>query len=209
MTGKLTLSAVAGAAVLAVAALIGFAGGQHVQAGVTEVTLDPPTATNLVGTDHTVTATVTNWPTGEIVDFQVTSGPNTGATFTCSPNVDCSTDGSGVISATYTSDGTAGTDTIQACTTPLQQLPNAFGEFQPICGTASKEWAEPSPTPTVSEPTPTPTPTEVAEEDVTGLPATGSGPADGGGFPWVVAALTAFAGLSVLSGGLLLRKRTR
>jgi hypothetical protein len=205
MFGKLTLGAGTSAAILALAVFAGFA-GHDAQAGVTSLTLTPPTATNLVGTDHTVTATTTNWPTGEVIDFDVTAGPNTGATVTCAPNPDCSTDGSGVANATYTSDGAAGTDTIQACTTELQ--PAALGEFIPTCDTATKEWGEPSPTPTVG---PTPTPTvdpdslaDTAEE----LPQLGAG-SDDGGSGWFLAGLVALGGVGVVAGAMLLRKRPR
>jgi hypothetical protein len=210
MIKKLTLSAAMTAALLAVAAFVGLTGGEHAQAGLTTVTLDPPTATNLVGTDHTVTATTENWPTGEIIEFTITDGPNVGATFTCSANADCSTDGNAQVSATYTSDGAAGTDTIQACTTEL--IPQSLGEFVPICGTATKEWAEPSPTPTVTaEPSPTPTPTEVAAApEVSGFADLGSDSGGGSDFPWLFPALLlGLAGLTVFTLAMLQRKRPR
>ena len=102
MTKKTVLSAVVVAG-LAAAALLAFAAGRSAYAGVLGITLDPPTATNDVGTDHTVTATVGGAPPGATgVTFTVTSGPNTGATFTCSANADCTTDGSIEVSGTYT-----------------------------------------------------------------------------------------------------------
>jgi hypothetical protein len=73
--------------------------------------LSPATATNFVGMSHTVTVTVTRdgSPASSIpVSFNVTSGPNAGA------NGTGTTDGSGHASFTYTSNGTPGTDTIEA-----------------------------------------------------------------------------------------------
>ena len=210
MITKLTLSAAMGVALLAVAALVGLAGGHDAQAGngAPELTLTPATATNLVGTDHTVTATTANLPQGETVEFQVTAGPNIGATFTCTVNADCSTDGSNQVSGTYTSNGTAGTDTIEACINQLQ--PTALG-FIPICDTATKEWGEPSPTPTVTaDPSPSPTQADVSDiEDLSGFNL-GSDPGGGSGFPWTVPALLlGLGGLTVLTAGMLLRKRPR
>jgi hypothetical protein len=82
------------------------------------IDLDPPTASNPVGTSHTVTATVTNTDmtprSGQHVDFLVT-GANAGATGTCAP-VTCDTDANGQVTFTYT--GTvAGDDTINASIT--------------------------------------------------------------------------------------------
>jgi hypothetical protein len=78
------------------------------------ITLTPSTATNPVGTTHTVTATVldnTGAPiAGITVTFAVTSGPNTGTTGTgTSP-----TNAAGQASFTYSDTGGAGTDTIVA-----------------------------------------------------------------------------------------------
>jgi Bacterial Ig-like domain (group 1) len=76
------------------------------------IVLGPQTATNPVGTSHTVTATVVNAAgapiPGETVTFNVISGPNNGTTATSTTNA------SGVATFTYTSNGTAGTDQIQA-----------------------------------------------------------------------------------------------
>lgn len=74
-------------------------------------TLDPVMDTNPPGTDHTVTATVTdggNPAPGVTVDFNVVSGPNTG------DNGSDVTDGAGEADFTYTGDGGLGTDTIIA-----------------------------------------------------------------------------------------------
>ena len=85
------------------------------------ICLNPTTATNPVGTSHTVTAHVQTGATptcpagpgisGQLVTFTVT-GVNAGAIGTCVP-VTCITDGSGNVTFTYT--GTvAGNDTIIA-----------------------------------------------------------------------------------------------
>jgi hypothetical protein len=76
------------------------------------ITLTPGSATNPVGTSHTVTATVRDQAGApraqQTVTFTVTAGPNTGATGTGVTNA------SGQATFTYTSNGTAGTDTITA-----------------------------------------------------------------------------------------------
>lgn len=76
------------------------------------VGLSPATATNAVGTDHTVTAftqAANNAPVpGVTVTFRVLSGPNTGKTGTGTTGAD------GKTTFTYHDDGGAGTDTIQA-----------------------------------------------------------------------------------------------
>jgi len=76
------------------------------------VGLSPVTATNPVGTDHTVTAFAqasSGAPVpGVTISFKVLTGPNTGKTGTGT------TGGDGKTSFTYHDDGGAGTDTIQA-----------------------------------------------------------------------------------------------
>ena len=76
------------------------------------IVLTPATATNPVGTSHTVTATVRDQTgallPGVTVTFSVTSGPNTGAGGTAV------TDANGQATFTYTSNGSVGTDTIRA-----------------------------------------------------------------------------------------------
>lgn len=97
------------------------------------ITLTPATAKNTVGTSHTVTATITLNGTPEpnvLVNFTV-SGINTGATGTCSANANCTTDANGQVSFTYTSNGLAGTDTIQACKAKTGTK---------FCATATKDW---------------------------------------------------------------------
>ncbi len=162
------------------------------------ITLDPPSDTNTVGEDHTVTATVEEdgEPLDADVEFEVTDGPNAGDTGSDS------TDGNGEATFTYTGDGGAGTDTIEACVV----------DFPELCTTATKTWVvepTPTPTPTVAAATATPTPTPVVL--VAALPATGGTPSDGGSgaLPWLALAIGT---LIVTSGGLALayqRRRVR
>ena len=201
MTKKTVLSA-AVVIGLAAVALLAFAAGRSAYAGVLTITLDPQTAENEVGTDHTVTATVDGIAPGALVTFEVTSGPNTGASFTCSPNADCTTDAGLEVSGTYTGDGGAGQDTIEACVdvpTAVQGLP---------CDTATKDWVEPpTPTPTpTATPSPTPTPTQAAP--AAELPATGTQPPAGSDVPWFLGGIVALGALA-LGGGVLLRRRPR
>jgi hypothetical protein len=79
--------------------------------------LSPATATNPVGRSHTVTCTINVndgsgfvGASGATCSISVTAGPNTGTKGTCSTNA------SGQCSFSYTSNGTAGTDTIHAST---------------------------------------------------------------------------------------------
>ncbi|HUQ21807.1 MAG TPA: hypothetical protein VM049_02235 [Gaiellaceae bacterium] len=78
---------------------------------VRQIDLTPDSATNPVGTSHTLTATVreNGTPVAETrVTFTVLSGPNAGRTGTDD------TDADGKATFTYTDTGGAGTDTIQA-----------------------------------------------------------------------------------------------
>jgi Ca2+-binding RTX toxin-like protein len=98
--------------------------------------LSPKTATNPVGTTHTVTATVTDPDdglpkSGQLVDFLVT-GANPGASGACSP-ISCETDANGQVTFTYTGTN-VGDDTINASIT-------ADGSTQKA--TASKTWVLP------------------------------------------------------------------
>lgn len=86
---------------------------------VTGITLDPDSAINPVGTSHTVTAHVADLlgagAPGVTVTFEVTAGPNTGATG------QAVTDTNGDAQWTYNDTMSApggGTDTIEACFTP-------------------------------------------------------------------------------------------
>ena len=112
------------------------------------ITLSPDFAVNDVGTDHTVTATVTgtagpgfpiNVPApGVLVDFEVIGGPNTGVSGTCSINGDCTTDVNGQVSWTYTGSGGVGFDTIEAGFDDGTQFPQ-------IVNHVIKEWVDPQP----------------------------------------------------------------
>lgn len=89
---------------------------------VLDIILTQATDTNLPGTFHTVTATVTDGTDpveGVTVRFEVIAGSlNQGADGQCTNNIECTTDASGEVSFTYP-DGNAGpypgTDTIMAC----------------------------------------------------------------------------------------------
>ena len=82
---------------------------------VTGISLDPKTATNPIGTSHTVTATVVNSngipQDNVLVTFTVTSGPDAGLTGTDK------TDSAGHATFTFTNTTTPGTDKIIACFT--------------------------------------------------------------------------------------------
>lgn len=100
-----------------------------------QINLTPATATNDAGTSHTVTANVSSdgaGVPGVAVAFSVVSGPNAGASGTCSADAACRTDASGNVSFTYTSNGAAGTDLIQACFTDVSSIQH--------CATATKMW---------------------------------------------------------------------
>lgn len=95
------------------------------------IVLEPESAENDVGEDHTVTATLTDLfgtpQEGIEVTFEVISGPNAGETGTST------TDANGEASFTYTGDGGVGTDQIKACFT------NQAGDE--ICSdSVTKEW---------------------------------------------------------------------
>ena len=83
-----------------------------------QLTLTPPDALNVPGEDHSVALRVEDQFGDPIPDlpvaFAVVSGPNAGAGGVCASNVDCTTDGAGRISFTYTGAGGAGTDEIRA-----------------------------------------------------------------------------------------------
>ena len=104
------------------------------------ITLTPGTATNVVGSSHTVTATLTdllgNPQPSILVTFTILSGPNAGGTGVCSPNADCTSDVNGQVNFTYTSNGNVGTDKIHACFT------NQAGQV--ICSQeVTKDWTPP------------------------------------------------------------------
>ena len=126
-------------AVVAVASF-GIAGQRAAAVSPNPISLSPLTATNVAGTSHTVTAHVTVFQSAEFdvtVTFTVTAGPNTGQTGTRLTNQ------AGDATFTYTSNGSAGTDTITA--SGVVRPDNEFD--QPVCDTASKTWNAPPPPP--------------------------------------------------------------
>jgi hypothetical protein len=110
------------------------------------ITLTPAAAVNEAGTEHSVTATVSQaggGVEGVLVSFEVVSGPNAGEASDpgeCTPNADCTTDSDGEVSWTYAGTGGVGTDTIEAC------FEDENGEEQ--CARAEKTWVDTTP-PTV------------------------------------------------------------
>jgi hypothetical protein len=115
-----------------------------------DITLSPSSATNDAGTEHTVTATVlTNGAPdpGELVTFEIISGPNSGEmsdpnSGECTQNDDCTTDANGQVSWTYTGEF-PGTDTIVASFTDVAGV---VIESEPV----EKTWNS-LPIPTLSE----------------------------------------------------------
>jgi hypothetical protein len=170
-------------------------------AGITEfLDLTPSEATNPVGTNHTLTATVTGVEedprSNRQVAFVVTAGPNIGDT-----GDDC-TDEAGQAHFTYTGDGGPGTDTITATVTgscgDLAAVSSLGG--QGVSDTATKTWVAESPAPPPAPPPaapPSPPPAGGAAPSGA-LPFTG--------FPvWIV--LLAAAGLIGAGAWLLPRAR--
>jgi len=99
------------------------------------LTLDPATATNLIGTTHNVTATVRNKQTNNpiadvVVNFTITAGPNMGLTSQATTNANGQT--------TFSwSSSTVGTDTLSAT------IPNSNPGDPDITTTATKTWIIP------------------------------------------------------------------
>jgi hypothetical protein len=115
------------------------------------ITLSPDTAENDFGTDHTVTANLTDLAgvaqPGILVSFEITAGPNVGEVSDpgeCSVNADCTTDASGDVSWTYTD--AAG---VEACDTIVARFTNTAGEVI-NSDTVEKCWAPPPNTPPVA-----------------------------------------------------------
>jgi len=156
----------------------------------TEITLDPPTATNEIRSDHTVTATVIDGAGLPIeqagVEFNVTDGPNAGD----NNGQETALDTNGQATFTYTGDGGTGTDTIEACVV----------DFPKLCTTATKTWTEAPP------PSPAPAPTAVAEvvQVPTALPDTGGEPGSSSSLAWLILAI---GGIAALAGGVVLTRR--
>ena len=176
----MTRPLLAGPAVVGLVTAFLLAGGtaSPARGQVFSIELFPQFAVNVVGTEHTVTASVSQdgTPAGGNYTFEVIDGPNAGKT------------GQGP-SFTYVGDGGPGTDTIMGC---------FVSEF---CGTATKTWVEPSPTAT---PTPTPSPAVTPASAVPDtLPASGGPPPNGSSFPWGFMAALALAGLTLLAAGAL------
>ena len=202
-------------AAIFVATVTGVGAGQHGASAGQVVLVDatPNTATNVINTDHTVTATVTlnNTPlSGATVIFSITSGPNTGQT--ASPT----TDVNGQATFTYTGAGGVGVDAISACifTLPLGRVQLGV----PLaCDNVTKDWISPSPTasatatasatPTTSASavaaTASPTPTFNAPAQ---LPVTGGGSSGSSGFPWVIVVVSAVSAAAFVGGRLILRR---
>lgn len=92
--------------------------GSGITSTAPNLSLSPTTDSNPVGTQHTVTATVTNTDntprSGVTVEFVVT-GANAGAAGTCVP-ADCKSDAQGKVTFTYTGTN-VGDDTINASIT--------------------------------------------------------------------------------------------
>ena len=109
VTGDLLVSNLGGVSVNRIAGL---------RPPASQVALAPATATLELGRSHTLAATVMEplgaGRAGVSVAFAVTSGPNAGATGSCAPNPDCTTDANGVVRFTYTGGSTPGTDSVQA-----------------------------------------------------------------------------------------------
>ncbi len=175
------------------------------------ITLLPKESINSVGTDHTVTATVTKDgdPAPDIgVLIFVFEGPNEVEELgEDEAFVSDFTNDKGQIALTYTSNGELGKDTIVAlaCIPPI--IEDECADI--ISDEATKEWVNPTPTPTPTPTpgaaTPTPTPTVLAATatptptpTVAALPASGGTPFDGGSgaLPWLVA----IAGATALIG---------
>jgi hypothetical protein len=113
-----------------------------------DIALSPPSATNPVGTSHTVTATVTKGTSpeaGKTVTFSITSGPNAGKTGTGETNA------IGQATFTYTDTGGAGTDTI------VDSFTNDAGAVEET--PATKTWEGTTGTTTTTAPPTTAPPT--------------------------------------------------
>jgi hypothetical protein len=112
----------------------------------TGLTASPPTATNVIGENHTITATLVdqngNPVSGQPVTFRVTSGPSTNSDIdgvNTTPNgvIDiCTTAANGKCSVTYTSN-TAGTDNISVFRDTNNNFVADAGEKQT---TVTKTW---------------------------------------------------------------------
>ncbi len=120
------------------------------------VAVTPKTATNVVGTNHTISASVgttlandtTDTTTPWTISFVVTSGPNSGkhSASDCAPS--CNGVGPETVTWTYKGTGGPGVDTIQVCVSHTE----VNGEPNPVCDTATKTWVKPTPVPPTATP---------------------------------------------------------
>jgi len=111
----------------------------------------PDTAENEFGSDHTVTANLTDLlgvpHEGILVSFEVTAGPNMGEISDpgeCSVNTDCTTDASGNVSWSYTDAGG-----LEDCDTIVAFFTNTAGELIESAA-VEKCWVAPPNTPPVA-----------------------------------------------------------
>jgi hypothetical protein len=110
-----------------------------VASGPAAVTLTPPDAVNTVGTNHTVTATVTNSAGGAVPNASVlfsTSGST-------SASGSCTTDANGQCTFTYAGPQLPGADIIMACADANK---NGAGDPGEPCAEATKAWMLPAST---------------------------------------------------------------
>jgi hypothetical protein len=180
------------------------------------VVASPATATNVVGTDHTVTMTVTfngQPANGADVFFDVTAGPNTGE------GASGTTDANGEFSFTYTGAGGVGQDTIEACTfgIPLRTVERPALGIPVACDTVTKDWIQPTPSPSPSPspgatlaagtatPSPSPSPTAAAPVQ---LPGTGGTSDEGSTRPVAAIALLSLL-ISIGAVGTTVLRRAR
>ncbi len=180
---------------------------------ISDIDLAPETATNPIGTSHTLTATVMadeEPVVGTDVTFTVIDGPHAGTEGVAATNA------SGIATFSYT--GTSeGTDTIEATFVDAVERTQRSNRV-------TKEWTPPlppTPTPTpapATTPTPTPTPTVAAATATptptpvvlaAALPTTGGAPSDGGSsvLPWLAAIAGAIALIGSGSAWLAYQRR--
>jgi hypothetical protein len=175
----------------------------------------PNTATNLVNTDHTITANVTfaGAPQqGATVTFNISAGPNT----TVGAPPTATTDINGDATFMYTGSGGAGTDTIDVCTEDIPfRLAQRPALQAPVCDTVTKTWVDPTPTPS---PAPSPTPTLVADTATptasptaapVSLPGTGGDGGSSSTKPWAAMALLTLLVVTCLAGTAAVLRRAR
>ncbi len=104
------------------------------------VTLSPPDAVNTVGTQHTVTATVTDATGGPVAGVSVLFSVQGSVSKTDS----CTTDANGRCSFTYTGPQLPGADVITGC---ADSNGNGTADRGGPCGVATKAWLLPTSSP--------------------------------------------------------------